>query len=52
MPSFQGQLNEDEIIKLIAFIKALERGQTPSRIDTAPPPAADANPSTFPPRQP
>jgi cytochrome c oxidase subunit II len=39
MPTFQGQLTEEEIIKLIAFIKALEPGQTPLRIEDSPAPA-------------
>ena len=41
MPSFQGQVSEEEILKLIAFIKALQPGQTPTRIDQALPPAAE-----------
>ncbi len=39
MPSFEGQIPEEELIQLIAFIKALPRGQTPSRIDQSAPPA-------------
>jgi mono/diheme cytochrome c family protein len=45
MPSYQGQLDEEEILKLVAFIKSLERGATPPRIDSAAPP--NARPSTL-----
>lgn len=38
MPSFKGQINEEEIIQLIAFIKSLHRGQTPPRVENFPPP--------------
>ena len=38
MPTFQGQINEEEMIRLIAFLKSLGPGQTPRRIDSAPPP--------------
>jgi cytochrome c oxidase subunit 2 len=38
MPSFKGQVSEEEIIELIAFIKSLERGQTPARVEDYPPP--------------
>jgi cytochrome c oxidase subunit 2 len=40
MPTFQGQINEDDLIKLIEFIKALGPGETPPRVDSAPPPVA------------
>jgi cytochrome c oxidase subunit 2 len=39
MPTFQGQISEEEIIELIAFIKALGPGQTPRRVEEYPPPA-------------
>jgi cytochrome c oxidase subunit II len=38
MPSYLGQVNEEEIVQLIAFIKALKPGQTPSRTEHADPP--------------
>jgi cytochrome c oxidase subunit 2 len=38
MPSFKGQVSEEEIVELIAFIKALKRGQTPMRVESYPPP--------------
>lgn len=41
MPSFQGQITEEELLKLIAFIKALRPGQTPKRIDQSLPPVAE-----------
>jgi cytochrome c oxidase subunit 2 len=40
MPTFQGQVTEEEIIELIAFIRSLERGQTPRRVEQFPPPTA------------
>jgi cytochrome c oxidase subunit II len=38
MPTFQGQINEEEMIRLVAFLKALRPGETPRRVDSAPPP--------------
>ncbi len=35
MPTFQGQVNEEEMIQLIEFIKALRPGQTPVRTEEA-----------------
>jgi cytochrome c oxidase subunit 2 len=48
MPTFQGQIDEEGIIKLIAFIKALRSGETPSRVDAAPPPIAKPTAETPP----
>ena len=36
MPTYKGQVNEEEMIQLIAFIKSLGRGQTPPREDADP----------------
>jgi len=38
MPSYEGQVNEDQMLQLIAFIKALQPGQTPPRVEEAQPP--------------
>jgi cytochrome c oxidase subunit II len=38
MPTYRGQVSEEEIITLIAFIKSLHRGQTPKRVEEYPPP--------------
>jgi cytochrome c oxidase subunit 2 len=38
MPTFRGQLGEEEILKLIAFIRSLGRGQTPPRVEESPAP--------------
>jgi cytochrome c oxidase subunit 2 len=38
MPTFRGQLSEEEIIRLIGFLKVLGRGQTPRRVEEFPPP--------------
>jgi cytochrome c oxidase subunit 2 len=44
MPTFEGQVSEDELIQLLAFIKSLGPGQTPQRNERAtPPPAAPKN---------
>ncbi|MBV9125040.1 MAG: cytochrome c oxidase subunit II [Planctomycetes bacterium] len=40
MPTFKGQVSEEEIIQLIAFIKSLEKGQTPRRVEEYPPPTS------------
>jgi cytochrome c oxidase subunit II len=40
MPPFKGQVTEEEIIELIAFLKALQRGETPRRVEQFRPPAA------------
>ncbi|HEX5270091.1 MAG TPA: cytochrome c oxidase subunit II [Gemmataceae bacterium] len=39
MPSFKGQVSEEEIVELIAYVKSLRGGQTPSRVEDFPPPA-------------
>src|SRR5258708_5053501 len=41
MPSFEGQIDEQEMIELIAFIKALRPGETPVRNEESTPPAVD-----------
>jgi cytochrome c oxidase subunit 2 len=38
MPTFQGQVSEEDVIKLIAFIRSLHQGQTPTRTEEAEPP--------------
>src|SRR5207302_3451467 len=39
MPTFRGQVSEEEIIELIAYIKSLRRGETPRRVEEFRPPA-------------
>jgi cytochrome c oxidase subunit 2 len=39
MPPFQGQVSQDDLVKLIAFIKSLKVGDTPSRVEESAPPA-------------
>jgi cytochrome c oxidase subunit 2 len=39
MPNFRGQVSEEEVVELIAYIKSLRRGQTPRRVEEYPPPA-------------
>jgi cytochrome c oxidase subunit 2 len=38
MPTFQGQVSEEDLIALVAFIKALGPGQTPKRTEAFPAP--------------
>jgi len=38
MPSYVGQVDEEEILQLIVFLKGLGRGQTPARVEQADPP--------------
>jgi cytochrome c oxidase subunit 2 len=38
MPTFKGQVDEEEIIQLIAFIRSLGRGDTPKRTEEFPAP--------------
>jgi cytochrome c oxidase subunit 2 len=38
MPTFRGQVSEEEIIQLIAFIRSLPRGGTPPRVERYPAP--------------
>jgi cytochrome c oxidase subunit 2 len=38
MPPFDGQLNEEQVLALIAFIQSLKAGDTPHRVEDYPPP--------------
>jgi cytochrome c oxidase subunit 2 len=38
MPTFQGQVSEEEIFELIAYIQSLKPGETPRRVESYPPP--------------
>jgi cytochrome c oxidase subunit 2 len=38
MPSFEGQVDAEDLNRLIAFIRGLKRGQTPLRVEDFPPP--------------
>jgi len=38
MPTFKGQVDEEDIYQLIAFIKGLQHGKTPRRVEEFPPP--------------
>jgi cytochrome c oxidase subunit 2 len=40
MPSFEGQVNEQELIRLIEFLKTLKPGGTPPRVEDAAAPVA------------
>jgi len=51
MPTFQGQVSEDQLMQLIAFIKSLQAGgQTPPATAGSPSPAANATPGASPTR--
>jgi cytochrome c oxidase subunit 2 len=45
MPTFRGQVSEDELIELIAFFKSLAQGGTPSRVEHFPAPVENKTPS-------
>jgi cytochrome c oxidase subunit 2 len=38
MPPFKGELDEEDVIALIAFIRSLKAGDTPRRVEDFPPP--------------
>jgi cytochrome c oxidase subunit 2 len=38
MPPFEGQLNEEQVIALIAYVQSLHAGETPKRVENYPPP--------------
>src|SRR5262249_40671348 len=40
MPTFRGQISEEEIYALIAYFRSLSRGETPRRVEDYPPPTA------------
>jgi cytochrome c oxidase subunit 2 len=39
MPSFAGQVSEEEVIAIIAYLRSLGRGETPPRVEDFPAPA-------------
>jgi cytochrome c oxidase subunit 2 len=41
MPTYQGQMNEDELTELIAYLKSLQRGDIPKRNEATPAPAVN-----------
>lgn len=45
MPTYQGQINEEELVELIAYLKSLKRGDIPPRNEAADPPAVKPEPS-------
>jgi cytochrome c oxidase subunit II len=40
MPTFKGEVDEEDIIGLIAYIQSLKAGETPKRVESYPPPAS------------
>jgi cytochrome c oxidase subunit II len=40
MPTFRGQVSEEDIFALIAYFRSLKRGETPARVEEYPPPTA------------
>ena len=44
MPTFQGQISEDDLTELIAYLKSLKRGDIPKRNEAAEPPAVKPEP--------
>jgi cytochrome c oxidase subunit 2 len=45
MPSFEGLVSEDEMTELLTFLRTLGPGQTPPRVENAPPPEGRRPPS-------
>ena len=50
MPAFQpllekGELSDEELLQLLAFLRTLGRGQTPSRVESASPTTGGQQPS-------
>jgi cytochrome c oxidase subunit 2 len=43
MPTFRGQISEEEILLVIAWLKSLGRGETPPRVEDYPPPVTSLN---------
>src|SRR5262245_12565675 len=41
MPSFKGPVTEDDLVRLVAFLKGLKPGETPSRVEQFPAPAVE-----------
>jgi len=44
MPTYQGQVTEEELLRLVAFLRTLKTGQTPPRVEDTPAPEAPAAP--------
>jgi cytochrome c oxidase subunit II len=38
MPTYEGQLTEEQVVELIAYIESLKAGETPRRVESYPPP--------------
>jgi hypothetical protein len=45
MPTFKGQVSEEDLIRLVAFIKSLKLGETPPRVEESTPPALKEPPT-------
>lgn len=48
MPSYQGQITEEEILQLLAYIRSLTHGEMPTRVEQTPPPFAQPPESAAP----
>jgi cytochrome c oxidase subunit 2 len=40
MPSFESEINEEEVLQLLAYLRSLRAGDTPDRVEDAEPPVA------------
>ncbi len=45
MPTYQDQITEEELVRVIAYLKSLQLGQTPSRVEDTPPPVVNESPA-------
>ena len=43
MPTFAGLISAEELNALVAFVRSLERGETPRRVEDFPPPVRGAD---------
>jgi cytochrome c oxidase subunit II len=46
MPPYDGQINEEQVLALIAYIQSLKPGETPRRVEDYPPPAKTQSDAT------
>jgi cytochrome c oxidase subunit 2 len=51
MPSFQGQINEEQLLQLVAFVKSLSTSKTEAQTAKPPPPAAKPGATVKPPEK-
>jgi cytochrome c oxidase subunit 2 len=48
MPSYEGQVSQDDLVRLLAYIKSLRPGDLPPRVEDSPPPAVNEKDVKYP----